>query len=432
MRGFQYMSKKLIITKINNHIVSSVYEDQKMTEVNISDNNSISLHDIYIGRVENIVKNINCAFIEITKGVKCYYSIDDNSSHIFLNRKNSDKVNIGDLMLVQISKEGIKTKLPSISCDINLPGKYVVLVKNASGIMVSNKIKDKSRSSYIKELLKPLISDTEENFGYIVRTNAETADEKSIYEEALKLKESFEHIMKIAPFRPAFTQVYSSEPSYFEDIRNVRTDELEAVITDDSELYEALKAHFETSYVDDLKKLKFYDDKLLQLAKLYNIEGSIRNAINKKVWLKSGGYLIIEPTEALTVIDVNTGKFSSNKKVKENTFLKINLEAAEEISRQLKLRNLSGIIIIDFINMQERENRQILWDYLDKIVSMDSVSTKLVDMTRLDLIELTRKKIRRPLHETCRELFSHDGGYNCSTDINKNNIDSDNMDSPNL
>lgn len=410
------MSKKLVITKISNRIVSSVYEDQKMTEVNVSDSNSLCLHDIYIGRVENIVKNINCAFIEIEKGVKCYYSIDDNPSHIFLNRKNSDKVNIGDLMLVQISKEGIKTKLASVTCEINLPGKYVVLVKNASGIMVSNKIKDKARSSSIKALLKPLLADSSEPFGFIVRTNAETADEKSIYDEALKLKESFEHIMKIAPFRPAFTQVYSSEPSYFEDIRNIRTEELEAIITDDAELYQAIKSHFETSYPVELSKLKFYDDKLLSLAKLYNIEGSIRNAIGKKVWLKSGGYLVIEPTEALTVIDVNTGKFSGNKKVKEDTFLKINLEAAEEIGRQLKLRNLSGIIIIDFINMQERENKQILWDYLDKILSMDSVATKLVDMTRLDLIELTRKKIRKPLHETCREMFYSDSSYNSTNE----------------
>lgn len=399
------MSKKLVITKINNHIVSSVYEDLTMTEVTISEENGTRLHDIYIGRVEKIVKNINCAFVEIQKGDKCYYSLDDNTNPIFLNRKNTDKVNEGDLLLVQITKEGIKSKLPSLTCDINLPGKYVVLVKNASSIMISNKIKDKDRTDKIKSILSPLMADTIQTFGYIVRTNAESADDKSIFEEAQKLKKIYEHILETAPFRSAFTQLYSSDPSYIDDIMNMKACELQSIITDDSSLYTELKSHFENGYPDELAKLSFYEDKLLPLSKLYNVEGSIRNAINKKVWLKSGGYLIIEPTEALTVIDVNTGKFSGNKKVKEDTFMKINLEATEEIGKQLKLRNLSGIIVVDFINLPTVENKRILWDSFEKIVNKDSISTKLVDMTKLDLIELTRKKIRKPLHETYKELF---------------------------
>lgn len=402
------MSKKLIITTLNNQIVSSVYEDLNMTEVTVSNRNSLCLHNIYIGRVENIVKNINCAFIEIEKGVKCYYSLDDNdnANHIFLNRKNSDKVNIGDLMLVQISKEGIKTKLPSLTCDINLPGKYVVLVKNTSSIMVSNKIRNNARSSAIKALLRPLLDTDVSPFGYIVRTNAEDADDESILKEASILKDTYEHIMQIAPFRNAFAQIYSSSPSYIDDIKNIKTSELSSIVTDDPVLYEEIKSYFENGYPNELAKLQFYEDALLPLAKLYNIEGSLKNALNKKVWLKSGGYLIIEPTEALTVIDVNTGKFSGNKKVKEDTFLKINLEAATEIGKQLKLRNLSGIIIVDFINMNNPENKQFLWNYFEKIISQDSVSTTLVDMTKLDLVELTRKKIRKPLHETCSHLFT--------------------------
>ena len=400
------MNKKLVITRINNRIITSVYEDLTMTEVNISEENTTGLHNIYLGRVENIVKNINCAFVEIEKGIKCYYSLDENTNHIFLNRKNSDKVNVGDLLLVQISKEGIKSKLPSLTCDINLPGKYVVLVKDATNIMFSNKIKDKNRCGAIKSLLNPLMNDTVNQFGYIVRTNAEMADDKCILIEATKLKEKYEHIMEIAPFRGAFTNVYCSDPSYIDDIMNIKTSELESIITDESDLFEELKCYFENGYANELKKLKLYEDKLLPLSKLYNVEGSIRNAINKKVWLKSGGYLIIEPTEALTVIDVNTGKFAGNKKIKEDTFLKINLEAADEIGKQLKLRNLSGIIIVDFINQYTQENKQILWDSFDKIVSKDSISTTLVDMTKLDLVELTRKKIRKPLHETCYELFS--------------------------
>ena len=400
------MNKKLVITKINNKVVTSVYEDLNMTEVNISEENTTGLHNIYLGRVENIVKNINCAFIEIEKGIKCYYSLDENTNHVFLNRKNSDKVNVGDLLLVQISKEGIKSKLPSLTCELNLPGKYVVLVRDATNIMVSNKIADKNRCGDIKTLLNPLMNDTADQFGYIVRTNAEMADDKSIFAEASKLKDQYEHIMEIAPYRGAFTQVYSSDPSYINDIMNIKTSELESILTDDSDLYEELRCYFENGYSNELGKLKLYEDKLLSLSKLYNVEGSIRNAINKKVWLKSGGYLVIEPTEALTVIDVNTGKFAGNKKIKEDTFLKINLEAADEIGKQIKLRNLSGIIIVDFINQSTQEHKKILWDSFEKIVNKDSISTTLVDMTKLDLVELTRKKIRKPLHETCTDLFT--------------------------
>lgn len=399
------MSKKLVITKINHKLVSSLFEDLNMIEVNVSELNTIALRNIYVGRVENIIKNINCAFIEIAKGVKCYYSLDENTEHIFLNNKNTDKVNIGDLLLVQISKEGVKTKLPSLTCEINLSGKYVVIVKNSHNIMISNKMKDANRIGEIRSLLNPLLENSNFPFGYIVRTNAENADTDSILEEAKMLKQTFEDIMQIAPFRSQFTQIYCSNPSYINDIINVKTNELTEILTDNSEIYSEMKTFFENGYPEELHKLRLYEDKLLPLSKLYNIEGLIKNALNKKVWLKSGGYLIIEPTEALTVIDVNTGKFSGNKKVKEDTFLKINLEAAEEIGHQIKIRNLSGIIIVDFINMYDTEHKNILMEKLDLILKNDSVSTTLVDMTKLDLVEITRKKIRKPLHETCNDLF---------------------------
>lgn len=401
------MDKKLIITKLNNKIISGVYEDMKMTEVNVSEDDSLRLHDVYIGRVENIVKNINCAFVEIQKGIKCYYSIDENQHHIFLNRKNSDKVNIGDLMLVQISRESIKSKLPALTCEINLPGRYVVLVKNTGDVLISNKIKDKTRSTVIKHLLEPLVLDSQDlQYGFIVRTNAENADNEIILEEAERLRDTFVSMMQIAEYRPAFTRIYGSSPSYIDDIRNIRSEELEAVITDDETIYSFAAAFLENEYPDGISRLKLYDDKLLPLAKLYNVESSIKSALSKRVWLKSGGYLVIEPTEALTVIDVNTGKFSGNKKLREDTFLKINLEATEEIGRQMRLRNLSGIIIIDFINMTEPGNRQSLWNHFEGIVRKDTVPVKLVDMTRLDLMELTRKKIRKPIYEMCAGLFS--------------------------
>jgi len=150
---------------------------------------------------------------------------------------------------------------------------------------------------------------------------------------------------------------------------------------------------------EDISKLQFYEDKLLSLSKLYSIDHKLEHALHEKVWLKSGGTIVIQPTEALTVIDVNTGKAINGKKNIEDNFLKINREAAKEIAKQLRLRNISGIIIIDFITMTIEEHKQILMEELDSYLRKDPIKTTLVDMTPLNLVEITRKKVRKPLHE---------------------------------
>ena len=149
---------------------------------------------------------------------------------------------------------------------------------------------------------------------------------------------------------------------------------------------------------EDLDKLRHYEDRLLPLHKVYSIEKHIEQALKEYVWLKSGAYLVIQPTEALTVIDVNTGKNISKKKDDE-TYLKINMEAAKEAARQIRLRNLSGIILVDFINMDKAEYTERLLVDFEKMLKKDPVVTTLVDMTKLQLVEVTRKKVRKPLHE---------------------------------
>lgn len=155
----------------------------------------------------------------------------------------------------------------------------------------------------------------------------------------------------------------------------------------------------QTYQKEDLEKLRLYKDTQISLNRLYSLETKLSKALKERVWLKSGGYLVIQPTEALTVIDVNTGKAISGKKPTEETFFNINLEAAEEIAKQLRLRNLSGIIIIDFIDMQKDRNKELLISCLSKWIEKDPVKTVFVDMTRLNLVEITRQKVRKPLHE---------------------------------
>ncbi len=243
----------------------------------------------------------------------------------------------------------------------------------------------------------------QEDFGMIVRTNAYKVPKEELESELIQLMDSFRKLLDNAKHRTCYSLLYSSAPSYLTGLRDSLKSSLEAVITDEPDIYEAVREYLIQNQPEDLGLLTRYEDKLLPLGKLYRIDKTMDEALGKRVWLKSGGYLVIEPTEALVVIDVNTGKYSGKKELRE-TIKKVNLEAAEEIGHQLRLRNLSGIIIIDFIDMEAEEDRRILMDRLEGILSKDPVKTTVVEMTKLNLVEVTRKKIRKPLYEQALQM----------------------------
>ena len=242
-----------------------------------------------------------------------------------------------------------------------------------------------------------------EEFGLIIRTNGKGASADELAAEIRGLRKLFCKLLETAPYRSCHSRLYQAPSSFLANIRNAYAEQLGEIITDDPQLFEEIRGFLTQEQPEDLEKLRFYQDPLLSLGKLYQLEQVICRALEKRVWLKSGGYLVIEPTEALVVIDVNTGKYSGKKTMQE-TILKINLEAAEEIGRQLRLRNLSGMIIVDFIDMAAEEDRRLLLEHLMAVVSMDPVKTVVVDYTRLNLVEMTRKKIHRPLHEQVENL----------------------------
>lgn len=398
----------LIITDYKNKIMTARYEDKKMVEVSFESKETLSiLGNIYVGRVENIVKSINAAFVEIMPGVKCYYSLEENKEHIFLNRKNTDKLCQGDLVLVQVTKEAVKTKAPIVSSNINISGKYVAISTQGSGISVSSKLSDKIMTKKIKEALRGLSS---EEYKIVARTNCESLftddndaihfDEESLQNEATALVDELLFMLKVAPTRTAFTKMKGRLPEYVEALKNARMEELDRIITDIEEYHaEILKTQDKTL----VTHLSYYQDDLLPLYKLYSVESQLGEALKKNVWLKSGGYLVIEPTEALTVIDVNTGKFIQGKGNPEDGFFKVNVEAAYEIAKQLRLRNYSGIIIVDFIDMKLPENNSKLLEILRSELQKDQVQTTLVDITKLGLVEITRHKVKRPIHEQLQD-----------------------------
>lgn len=391
------MGYKLIVTKRQDKIISALYNEKDMIQVNVDDIKNISiLGNIYVGKVINIVKNIDAAFVEIAEGVMCYLSLTENIHPIFCNIKNNAKINIGDEIIVQVSKEGVKTKAPAVTCNLNFTGKYVVLTHGKTMIGTSNKITQESEKSRLKKIVGEYRNS---DYGFIIRTNSSGVGEEFIRGEINSLISLYKEVREYGIHKSCFSLLYETPAGFICEIRDGYQTQLDEIITDDSWIYEKIRSYLSDFQKEDLEKLRMYQDQLLSLSNLYSIESRLENALREKVWLKSGGSLIIQPTEALTVIDVNTSKAIRGKKKAEETFLKINLEAAVEIAKQLRLRNLSGIIIIDFINMEDTDNRKFLMKELRILLEKDPIKTTVIDMTALNLVEVTRKKVRRPLYE---------------------------------
>lgn len=390
------LDKKLIIVRYQDKILTALLEEGRVVELHCDEEQRNSLlGNIYIGKVCNIVKNIHAAFVEIENGIQCYYSLSDNKDPIYIKKGSSKNIQAGDELLVQVCRENLKSKPPAVTANLNFTGNYLVLTTENKTLGFSSKL-SREEKQRLGACLSPY---ADERFGCIVRTNAQGADNETILQELKLLTGLYEDVMQKAHFRTCYSILHRNNPiTWLSALRDTYRSGLTEIVTDDPCLHGKIQNYLCQYQKADLDKLRLYEDPLLPLIKLYSLESALENALKERVWLKSGAYLVIQPTEALTVIDVNTGKFDGHKK-QQDTFLKINLEAAREIAHQIRLRNLSGIIVIDFINMDSMENRKLLMDEFSGHLKRDPVKTTLVDMTALELVEVTRKKVRRPLLE---------------------------------
>lgn len=386
----------IVITEMGPYLVAAGYQEGKPQwfECGFKDNRQI-LGNIYIGKVVTVVKNIQAAFVQIDENTTCYYSLKDNPPPVFIKRFGKTELVQGDEILVQVSKEALKTKDPVVTSNLNLPGRYMAITTGNQKMGFSSKFSKKK-----KEELKAFFATLpEQEFGIVVRTNAGNATKEELLSEYERLSSQYRKLVETAMYRTVYSKLYTSEDFYIQQIRNTYEGTLDKIITDNHQVYQEIKTYLENYQSGDLDKLTFYEDTTLPLASLYNLNRDLERALQKNVWLKSGAYLVIEPTEACTVIDVNTGKYDGKNKDKEKTFLKINLEAAKEVANQLRLRNLSGIILVDFIDLTEKEHKEMLLSQLQTYLKADPIPTNLVDMTALQLVEITRKKVKKPLHE---------------------------------
>lgn len=389
------MKDKLIITRFRDGIATALYHDGRAVELSFErETEAPLLGNIYIGKVKNVVRNIQAAFVEVEGGIPCYLPLSEKVQPYYTNKTNCAHLAVGDELLVQIAREGVKTKAPTLTMNISFPGKYLVLTSGKTQTGVSTKIAKRER-----ERLQGLAGTLPKGaFGWIIRTNAAEASEEEICREARVLAERFDNVCRTAKYRTCRSCLYRSTAAWLTHLKDIRQAECGEILTDDRKLYGELQEYLAENLPEDAGKLSFYEDRLLPLYKLYSLESAFDEALRERVWLKSGAYLVIQPTEALTAIDVNTGKCERGKKASD-TFLKINLEAAGEAARQIRLRNLSGIILIDFINMDSKEDEQRLLTALDAELRKDPVKAYAVDITPLGLAEVTRKRVQKPLAE---------------------------------
>ena len=384
--------------------VAALSEEERIVEIRLeSDQEKSILGNIYTGQVENIASNIQAAFVQIEPGKRCYYSLAEAQRAVFsAGRKGNGPLRPGDELLVQVSRDAMKGKLPALTSNLNFTGRYLVLTTGDKKFGLSSKLalEDRHRlSGWLKEEAER----PDKEFGIIVRTNAADASKEEILKELEWLKGRYHKAVVQGRNRTCFSLVLETEPFYVAAVRDAYGRDLDEIVTDVPEIREMILGYLEEISPELKEKLRFYQDKLLPLYKLYRVETALDAIQKEKVWLNSGGFLVIQQTEAFVSIDVNSGKYTGKKKMEE-TFRKINLEAAAEISRQLRLRNLSGIILIDFINMENPDHRDELFHVLQKLLRKDPIKSRAIDITPLHILEMTRKKVRRPVIEDIREL----------------------------
>lgn len=363
---------QIVITKLKNKNVLFNLENEKAYDIVVDDyvDDSARVGDIYLGKIKSIVKNINACFVEI-----------DNKELVYLPLEEHFKCE--DEILIQIVKTKIKEKKAVASTFIELVGKYSVVTTKGTTKSVSKKLNTEEKAAFEK-----LLSSYEKvQFGIIIRTNSKNTPYEKVKAEIDKSIQVLDEIVSFQNMRKPFQCLYRAKSNIEKFMDSVDLTKYDRVITDVSEIKDLLGDY-----------CTFYDD-TYPIKALLGLEKMLDEALAKKVWLNCGGNIYIERTEALTVIDVNSAKSISQNNSKEKQALKINIEACIEIARQLRIRNVSGIIVVDFIDMKNKASINTLINVLKDELLKDKTKTNFIEITKLNLVEITRAKVNRPLSE---------------------------------
>lgn len=402
------LGKKIIVDVQYDQTRVALLEDDELVELYMEgEENQGIVGNIYRGKVENVLPGMQAAFVDIRLDKNAFLYVGDITSDqsVFEFSGEGDEsikdtkdlsidniISRGQEITVQVLKEPIGTKGPRVTTQITLPGRYLVLMPTVNYVGVSRRIEEEEERKRLKEIAERIKPG---NMGVIVRTAAQGKDQEDFIQDMDFLCRLWAKI-QVKEWRGKVPRVlYEDRDVIYRTIRDFYEPDIDKIIINSRAEYERTLEFAGVLFPGLEKKMELFD-KPMGVFQYYNIESKIEKAIQKKVWLKNGGYLIIDTTEALTVIDVNTGKFVGSKNL-EDTVLKTNLEAAQEIAHQIRLRDIGGIIIIDFIDMNQEESKNKVLEVLKNALKKDRTKTNVIGFTGLGLVEMTRKKVRSRL-----------------------------------
>ena len=374
--------------------------------------------NIYNGKVQNVIPGIQAAFIDINYDINAFLPLaeldeNENLSNISFeddgkNKKYEKKqydLKIDDEIIVQVVKEPFAGKGPRITTEVSIPGALIVLIPNQNYIGISKKIHDK----YERRRLRKIIEEIKpKNIGIIVRTTAQGKNQEILHEEFESLMKQLNQCKNKAKSKTAPLLIHEDVSMSSKVIRDLFNSQVSNLYIDSKKVYNTIYNYIKKINASDLEKIHYYNKKE-PIFNNNNIEEQISKSLNKKVWLKSGGHLVIDHTEAMVVIDVNSGRYIG-KKNHEDTSLKINLEAAKECAKQLRLRDIGGLIVIDFIDMMKPESRKKVYNFFKKELKKDSAKVATSEFSTFGLLEMTRQRVKQNLLDTMKEDCSVSNG----------------------
>lgn len=414
------MNKELIINAGPNEVNIALLEDKVLVELNKEKtNNNFAVGDVYLGRVKKIMPGLNAAFVDVgyEKDAFLHYldlgpqvnslikftkmGMSGNTAHLTMNEfeplpdiektgKIGQVLSANQQILVQIAKEPISTKGPRISSEISFAGRYLVLVPFSNRVSISQKIKSADERNRLKRLI---MSIRPKNYGVIIRTVAENKKVIDLDNDLNSLVRKWESVAAKLPAAKAPQKILSELDRTSAILRDLLNDSFNNIHVDDSVVSEEVRNYIRTIAPDKVDIVKLYKGKI-PIFESFGVDKQIKNAFGKVITIKSGVYLIIEHTEALHVIDVNSGHKVNSEISQEENALAVNMEAAVEIARQLRLRDMGGIIVIDFIDMHDGRNRRTLYQKLKDEMAKDNSKHSILPPSKFGLVQITRQRVR--------------------------------------
>jgi len=408
------MKKEIFISESTGETRIGLLEDSELVEFFVEKpENERMVGNIYKGQVENVIDGMQAAFVDIgheTNAFLPYSEVEDTNSVFpgLLDTPDDDDTNgnyrrkshskahpalkSGEDIIVQVIKEPYRGKGPRVTTAISLPGRFMVLLPYAEHVGVSRKIYNRGEKRRLKRVGYEI---NPENYGIIVRTVPEGKSKEELKRDIDQLIDTWKKIESTIKSGKSPCIVYKDMEMASSIIRDMFTADVDRVMIDDKKLYKKLVSYLKQTAPQLTEQIHLYKGRVPIFEK-YNIDKEIEKSLNRKVWLKSGGHLVIEHTEAMVTIDVNSGKFIGKKNHEQNS-LKINLEAAREIARQLRLRDIGGLIVVDFIDMHEDKNKKRVYDEMKKETKRDRAKIAITSISDFGLMEMTRQRIRLSL-----------------------------------